>query len=180
MVHGTSAMADFKISQLFGIPLKPNRVKIVVEVKWEPPSTGWIRINCDGSSIGSPSIGSIGFVIRDAQSNFLGAYAQNIGHATALGAEFSSCVMAIEKALELHLNNLWIETDSITVVKAFRQNCLIKGACLQCKFTHIHREGNLVADSLAKNGQQLALYSSQWWEAPPLFVLSLLYRDNMN
>lgn len=40
-----------------------------------------------------------------------------------------------------------------------------------CRCTHIPREGNLVADALAKNGQRLAVYSSQWWSSP----LSLLF-----
>ena len=192
LVKSASAMADFKLSQLFGIPLKSSRVKITTEVKWSPPSTGLTKINVDGSSIGSPATRTIGFVTRDAQTNFLGAYAQNIGHAFALEAKLSSCMKAVEKARELHIENLWIERNSLQVVKAYNlgigipwrllagwSNCLTIGAQVSCKITHTFREGNLVADSLSKNGKHLALYSSQWWTAPPNFVLSLLLRDNI-
>jgi len=41
------------------------------------------------------------------------------------------------------------------------------------------RDGNLVADALAKNGQGLAFNSYQWWDSPPSFVLPLLYRDSL-
>jgi ribonuclease HI len=192
MVKGASAMADFRLSHLFGIPLKPARVKIVSDVKWYSPSTGWTKINFDGSSIGISAVGSIGFVIRDALANFLGAFAQNIGYATALESEFSACLKAIEKAQELHVQQLWLETDSLLVVKAFTlgvgipwrlktrwANCLRLGAHMNCKITHTLREGNLVADSLAKNGKQLPMFYFQWWEAPPNFVISFLHRDSI-
>jgi len=114
-------------------------------------------------------------------------------YASALEAEFSSCMMAIEKAAALHIANLWIETDSLVVVKAFNhavgipwrmqarwQNCLQICTHLTCKCTHIRREGNLVADSLAKNAQNHAMFSSRWWELPPTFVRSLLFRDSLS
>jgi len=37
-----------------------------------------------------------------------------------------------------------------------------------CSCVHVFREGNQVADALAKNAWGLALYSSQWWPAPHL------------
>lgn len=58
---------------------------------------------------------------------------------------------------------------------------LFEDSCTQisCNCTHIQREGNLVADSLAKNTQNHAMFSSQWWEEPPNFVQSLLLRDSL-
>jgi len=50
----------------------------------------------------------------------LGACAQNIGHATSLEAEFSVCMFAVEKASDMHLGNIRLETDSIVVAKAFK------------------------------------------------------------
>jgi len=35
----------------------------------------------------------------------------------------------------------------------------------------------MVVDALAKNGQCLAFYSSQWWDAPPSFIASIYSRD---
>ncbi|AET04471.1 transmembrane protein, putative [Medicago truncatula] len=36
---------------------------------------------------------------------------------------------------------------------------------------------NLVADALARHGQGLSLFSSQWWPAPPTFIQSFLAKD---
>jgi ribonuclease HI len=180
MIRGSSAMTDFQLSQLFGIPLKYGRIKTVIDVHWQPPDAGWIKVNCDGSSMGISNSVSIGFVFRDADANFKGAFTQNIGYATSLEAEFCSCMLAIEKAIELNFSSLCIETDSLMAVKAYPTslgipwrlkarwiNCLQLCAQIDCKFTHTLREGNIVADSLSKNGQGLAPLTSQWWEDPP-------------
>jgi ribonuclease HI len=134
--------------------------------------------------------GAVGIVLRDSMATFLGAIASNIGHASAIEAEFSAWMLAIEKARDMLLTHICLETDSIRVVKAFNnnigvpwkmrsrwRNCLIFCKSINCSCMHILREGNLVADALAKNGQWLSLYSTQWWPSPPNFLLSFLDRD---
>lgn len=59
------------------------------------------------------------------------------------------------------------------------KNCIRFYNSINCKCTHVLRDGNLVADALAKNGQGLAFNSYQWWDSPPSFVLPLLYRDSL-
>jgi ribonuclease HI len=72
----------------------------------------------------------------------------------------------MERASEMHYEDIWIETDSLSVVKAYNKlegnpwrmqarwhNCLHFCSQIRCKFTHVFREGNMVADALAKNGQ---------------------------
>jgi len=44
--------------------------------------------------------------------------------------------------------------------------------------SHIHRDGNHVADALAKNGQGLPCFATEWWDFSPLFILPLLFRDS--
>jgi len=48
---------------------------------------------------------------------------------------------------------------------------------LSCICSHIHREGNQVVNALAKNGQGLAPFTSQWWGQTPSFILPFLVRD---
>jgi len=130
-------------------------------------------------------------VFRNSTSTFLGAFAQNVGHATPL-EEFCACMFAIEKASELQLKDIWIETDSLGVVKAYNNQegvpwkmktrwhkCMFFCKQICYVFSHVLREGNLVADALAKNGQNLAMHSSHWWEHRPPFVNSLLSRDSL-
>jgi ribonuclease HI len=119
-------------------------------------------------------------VFRASQSTFIGAFAQNIGHATSLEAEFSVCMFALEKAIDMYLEDICIETDFLGVVKAFQKNEGVQWIMqarwrnfiqlysqIRCTCTHVLRERNMVADALAKN---LALYSSQWWEDPRLLL----------
>jgi len=56
-------------------------------------------------------------------------------------------------------------------------NCLTKARNITCICTHIHREGNQVANAFATHGQSLSPFASQWWDFPPSFILSLLARD---
>jgi len=48
---------------------------------------------------------------------------------------------------------------------------------LTCICTHIHREGNQVANALALHGQSLTPFASQWCDSPPRFIFPLLARD---
>jgi ribonuclease HI len=99
-------------------------------------------------------------------------------------------VLAVEKAKELRLTRLWMETDSMAVVNAFHKaigipwkmqsrwhNCMHFCTLIGC--THILREDNMAADALAKNEQGLAMFSSQWRPSPPPFISSFLLRDSL-
>ena len=180
LVHGASAMQDHKISKMFNIPLKVHRIRHVQDVVWCPPIYGTIKFNCDGSSVGVHPCGAIGIVVRDHNCVFLGAISSNIGHASPIEAEFCAGMLAIEKALEMGLSHICLESDSLYLVKAFYKdvgvpwkmrarwhNCISYCRSINCACVHILREGNMVADALAKNGQSLSLFSSQWWPSPP-------------
>jgi ribonuclease HI len=192
LVNGNSAMVDYKVAALFNIPFKVQRTTPTLEVVWQPPSAGVTKFNCDGSSTGSHPCGSIGVVIRDSHATFLGAISSNIGHATPLEAEFCACMIAMEKAKAMNLNHIHLETDSMSVVKAFNTaggvpwqmrarwlNCMAFCSSIISTCTHVLREGNMAADTLAKNGQGLSLYSTQWWHSAPPFLYSYLSRDSL-
>jgi hypothetical protein len=92
----------------------------------------------------------------------------------------------------MHLTSICLETDSISVVSADNKNvgvpwkmrarwynCMKFCKTIACVCVHVLREGNQVVDALAKNGQGLAMYSSQWWPSPPSFLYPFLYRDSL-
>jgi len=191
LTKGNSNMQDYKVSRLFNIPFQTKRVSARQEVKWCPPPSPVIKINFDGSAIGSHPCGAVGIVFRDSNTTFLGALASNIGHASATEAEFSACMLAIEKAREMQMTQICLESDSLIVVNAFNLNSMVpwkmrtrwlncRKFCnsVVCSCVHVFREGNQVANALAKNAHGLALYSCLWWPAPPSFLLLLLFRDS--
>jgi len=192
LTKGNSDMKDYKISRLFSIPLKTKRVTSKQDIHRCPPPTDVIKLNCDGSSIGAHPSGAIGIVIRDSTPSFMGAIASNIGNATAIEAEFSACMMTIEKAKEMQLKVICLETDSLKVVNAYNKNigvpwkmkarwynCMKFCHSIVCSCTHVFREGNQVADALAKHGQGLSMLSTQWWPHPPPFLSPILLRDSL-
>lgn len=108
-------------------------------------------------------------------------------------AEFCACMSAIEKAHELQLRDVWLESDSTVVVQAFShnlnvpwrmrirwENCKKLAQVIRCKCTHIYREANRAADEMANNAKGLAMNSSQWWNDSPSFLLPLLHRDSIS
>ena len=58
-------------------------------------------------------------------------------------------------------------------------NCMHFCRQIRCIFTHVLIEGNMVVDTLARNGQGLAPCSSQWWEYPPSFISTFLVRYSL-
>jgi len=101
-------------------------------------------------------------------------------------------MFAIEKAGLMNWNALWVESDSLMVVRALTLNVAVpwgvRTRWLNCKAllrnmsfkcSHTHHEGNKVADALAKNGQGFGHFKSQWWDKAPLFILPVLHRDSI-
>jgi ribonuclease HI len=82
----------------------------------------------------------------------------------------------------MHRNNIWIESDSSLVVRAFQnpshevtwnlwnrwRNALVLFKPLNGMVSHIFREGNQVADSLVNFGCTLS--SPTRWHQAPQFI----------
>ncbi|KAK1324850.1 hypothetical protein QJS10_CPA01g01498 [Acorus calamus] len=128
---------------------------------WYPPESGWLRLNTDGSFASDQ--GGFGALLRNDKAYFI------IGVAGRLDLHSINLLelKAIEKGLELGLTvqatKIWVESDSTTVLawvhdkreipwSAFRSLRKIKQSLAfleNWKATHIHREGNSLADLLA-------------------------------
>ena len=98
-------------------------------------------------------------------------------------------MFAVKKAKEFGWSNLWLECDSSWVVHLFSSrsvevpwevrhqwdSCLDDLTNLNFVVSHIFREGNGVADSLAKYGAHHL--EAQWWTSCPDFCTHLLFED---
>ena len=122
MVNCNSSMHDYHIARLFNIPFRSKRLHYVRSIAWKPPAGDTVKFNCDGSVIGPHPCGAVGLVIRNSHFHFLGAMVSNIGHASSIKAEFYACLIAMEKAQHIHLSNICLETDSLSVVSAFHKD----------------------------------------------------------
>ncbi|XP_058092655.1 uncharacterized protein LOC131239114 [Magnolia sinica] len=133
-------------------------------VIWRRPCSGWVNLNVDGSSRGNQGESGGGGVCRDSHGRFLFAFHRYYGNATNTITEAQVMVDGIILCSKLGYSNVEVESDSkivMDIVAAPSGHCLWNiwyrmGAIhqfnrpLNISFNHILREGNVVADALAR------------------------------
>ena len=156
---------------------------------WLGPSPRWVKINCDGAAIGSPGRAATGGLCRDFTGSAIFSFASPVGVRFAFEAELLAVSLAVDKAFQLKLSPVWIESDSFYVIKLLHsrsaavpwqvrsswQNCLNQLTQLQFHASHVYREGNQVADKLACMG--LYLQACKWWSSYPSSCHHLMLND---
>ncbi|KAK6795384.1 hypothetical protein RDI58_008837 [Solanum bulbocastanum] len=150
-------------------------------VKWVLPKTGWIKCNTDGASRGNPGESSYTFCIRHSYGDLIHAEAGCMGITTNMEAETPAVLMALRECKELNLQNIILETDSLSLrnivweiwnipwmltdqIEEIRQHI----RAIQCRMHHIFREANQVADKLANMtlDQQSSIKASNFSQLP--------------
>ena len=87
---------DANILDAFSVSPHNRRVSHILMVSWKAPSAPWIKVNTDGSLIGTHD--ACGGLFRDPLGSLLGAFACNIGHSTIFYAEVYAFLLALEYA----------------------------------------------------------------------------------
>ncbi len=120
-------------------------------------------IHADGGSRGNPGPAGAGAVIT-LNGEIQAEISKFLGHTTNNVAEYTSLVLALEKALHLHIKEVHVYMDSELIVKQMtglyrvkNEKLLplfVKARGLASKFSsfnisHVRREQNKIADRLA-------------------------------
>ena len=122
-----------------------------------------VKINIDGGSRGNPGPGASAYVIYDMQNTILSQEGHFMPHCTNNQAEYTALKLALIKCGELGATELFIEGDSLLLVKQFNGEYKIKNPDLQARmqvirrlaekftvhFKHVLREFNKAPDALA-------------------------------
>ncbi|CAJ2659028.1 unnamed protein product [Trifolium pratense] len=141
----------------------------------------------DGAAKENPGLAGCGGIFRNHVAEMLYCFAEPLGIATSFQAELCAVMTAIEVAHKMKWHNLWIESDSALVVLAFHKSNIVVTWNLMNRWrnvmslfkqmndivTHIYREGNQVADSLANHGCTLSSFTF-WYHAPDFIKVSML------
>lgn len=128
-----------------------------------------VKINIDGGSRGNPGPGASAYVICDMKGKVLSQEGYFMAHCTNNQAEYTALKLALIKCGELGATELFIEGDSLLLVKQFTGEYKIKNADLQSRmavirklaqnFTihikHVLREFNQAPDALANKAMDL-------------------------
>lgn len=122
-----------------------------------------VKINIDGGSRGNPGPGASAYVICDLNGKILAQEGHFMAHCTNNQAEYTALKLALIKSKELGATELFIESDSLLLVKQFVGEYKIKNPDLAARmlvirklaarFTvhikHVLREFNKAPDALA-------------------------------
>jgi ribonuclease HI len=127
-----------------------------------------------------------GGLFRDHLGSLLGAFACNIGHSTVFYAEVYAFLLALEYADQHGWRNVWLESDSTSALMVFTHRSLVPillrnrwyNACnrgIQVITSHIFREGNCCADSLANLGH--SIQGTVWFSVLPQTIQTNFFLD---
>jgi ribonuclease HI len=99
------------------------------------------KLSTDGGARGNPGPAAYGYVLEAEDGTVLAAHGETIGVATNNVAEYRALVAGLEKAAELHVDELDVVSDSELLVKQMRGEYKVKNPAL--------RELNATAEALA-------------------------------
>lgn len=121
------------------------------------------RLYTDGGARGNPGPAAYGFVLEAEDGTVLAAEGDAIGEATNNVAEYAGLVAGLRKAVELHVPDVEVVSDSELMVKQMRGEYRVKNAALQelfleanrvarqlerVEYRHVKRAHNELADKL--------------------------------
>ncbi|KAK8594160.1 hypothetical protein V6N13_125969 [Hibiscus sabdariffa] len=163
----TPAFTDVVASPIRLSSVQP-RPKILEVHGWIASVKGSVKFNTDGTVEGSYGEAGIGGCLRDDNSKTLLYFSMSVGVNNVVSTE----ILAIKEALRLynslkgsHSYTVVIESDNQSVVGWLQHphlapvnireetiGCINECKDLDCRFQFVSREGNTVADGLAKKG----------------------------
>jgi ribonuclease HI len=129
------------------------------------------RLFTDGGARGNPGPAAYGFVLETEDGTVLAAEGEAIGVATNNVAEYSALVAGLKKALELHVPDVEVVSDSELLVKQMRGEYRVKNEALRALFVeasalagglasveyrHVKRAHNELADRLVNEALDAA------------------------
>ncbi|XP_075633707.1 uncharacterized protein LOC142606209 [Castanea sativa] len=144
-----------------------------------------IKINFDDATLAKDQASGIGVVLRDENGLVLASLAQQLPHLyTPLITEAKVASRALQFAAELGFNRVILEGDCHVLIKALKEGSMFlctDGLFIEdvlfdanffndLRYSHVKREGNKVAHSLARYALEV-LCSVVWMEdvPPPSF-----------
>ena len=129
------------------------------------------RLFTDGGARGNPGPAAYGFVLEAEDGTVLAAEGRAIGVATNNVAEYSGLVAGLRKALELHVPDVEVVSDSELLVKQMRGEYRVKNETLRrlfveagtlarslqsVEYRHVKRAHNELADQLVNEALDAA------------------------
>nr|XP_023923041.1 uncharacterized protein LOC112034451 [Quercus suber] len=160
---------------------------------WLCPQDGWVKANFDGAVFSEFNQSGVGVVIKDKNGAVMASCSEKILHAYKPDeVEALAALKAASLARDLGFQNVILEGDSLCLIKALKSaedNLSPIGLLVddvkwvgrsfeQLVYSHVKRNGNSVAHSLAKNALRIP-DSQVWMEDVPSHITSILDLDGI-
>lgn len=145
--------------------LTPEQVRSKPQARWKAPPPNKYKINYDGAISNADNTAGIGVVVRDCHGEVIAFLIQQLDQAyQPVEVEAMATCRAVELGSELGLDCAIAEGDSKAIMKALRCKdngltpfahlindvSLFSGLFSELLYSHIERDGNKVAHSLAR------------------------------
>ena len=172
-------------------PSKVSKKRSGPNLLWDPPRSGFFKLNFDGSKLPNGSA-SLGFIIRDSAGDAILVGGRSMGsNISILQAEAWALKEGMAAACSLNISNLVIEGDNLAVINAVRKvwnipweiNNIISDIMVnlssfsEFQVRHCFREANRVADAMARRAHQFPLLQIIY---PPFDIdISMLIRKDV-
>ncbi|XP_050280506.1 uncharacterized protein LOC126721501 [Quercus robur] len=143
----------------------PNPIKPEPKPKWTAPPRNKYKVNYDAAISNAENKAGIGVVVRDYNGEVMASLIQQLEQAyQPVEVEAIAACRAVEFGSEIGVDCAIVEGDSEVIVKALRNNdngltpfaplindvSLFSSLFSELSYSHIRRDGNKVAHSLAK------------------------------
>jgi len=99
-------MLDFNVINFFGINNRIGKVLRSLSVRWEFPSSSWVKINNDKATRGYPGLATCGGIFRGSVGEFIGVFSTFLEVQIIMVAEFYGVIHAMEEAQKMRLTNV--------------------------------------------------------------------------
>jgi len=107
-----------KSSEFFHCTLSPrNAPRMTTKfIKWEKPTSGWVKLNIDGSALGNLGITGCEGLVRDEDRNWVIEFARKIGKSSSFIVEIWALRDGLNVCLQKNLLLVEVELDAKAVV----------------------------------------------------------------
>ena len=158
---------------------------------WQPLGPGQYKVNVDGALFATENTVGLGVVIRDKHGQVMVSLSERIPlPSTVIEVEALAARQGMELAVETSFRNIVLESDSQILITALREDSyslasfghlvkdiqFIASYLSSINYTHVRRQCNGLAHSLARRAKNLSL-SHAWMEDVPPDSSSVLQAD---
>ncbi|XP_027171611.1 uncharacterized protein LOC113771199 [Coffea eugenioides] len=168
--------------------VKPAKSFCLKAISWMKPPRGSFKLNTDASVINGLAKG--GGVVRDSEGKMIGAFYEKFGEYEVVYAEGLALCSGLQWCMGAGLSGILVEVDSLVLVRLVQNRSVGKWPLcsvlsqlrlllgkVKGSITHIHREANAVADSLAALSRESPYVTFQFVQQLPSRVRSLINLD---